>query len=54
MGPLLLLVVVILNLRVERVVTLVALAAFIAGFITLVVRMPDKPPDDDWDDGAVV
>ncbi len=53
-GPLLLLVVVILNLRVERVVTLVALAAFIGGFITLVVRMPDKPPDDDWDDGAVV
>lgn len=52
-GPLVMLLVVVLNLRVERVVLFAAVAAFIGGFITLVARMPDKS-DDDWDDGAVV
>jgi hypothetical protein len=32
-----------------------ALIAFVAGFTTLVVRMPDRPPQDDGpDDGAIV
>lgn len=54
-GPLVLLLVVVLNLRVDRVVPFAAGAAFIAGFITLVARMPDRARDeDDWDDGAVV
>jgi hypothetical protein len=53
-GPLVLLLVVVLNLRVERAVLFAAVAAFIGGFITLVARMPDKTDDDDWDDGAVV
>ncbi len=52
-GPLVLLVIVVANLRVEPIVMVAALAAFMAGFVTLVVRMPDKD-DDDWDDGAVV
>jgi hypothetical protein len=32
-----------------------AVAAFVAGFVTLVARMKDRPPrDSDGDDGAVV
>lgn len=31
------------------------MALFIAGFVTLVARMPDRPRQDDgWDDGAVL
>jgi hypothetical protein len=32
----------------------VAIAAFIAGFIVLVMKMGDRPPRDDDDDGAVL
>lgn len=36
-------------------ITLVAVVGFIAGFLTLVIRMNDRlPPDDTPDDGAVV
>ncbi|HET6294747.1 MAG TPA: hypothetical protein VFG33_15300 [Kribbella sp.] len=36
-------------------ITLVAVVGFIAGFLTLVIRMGDRlPPDDTPDDGAVV
>ena len=38
---------------VPTVLVVLAVAAFIAGFVTLVVRMPDRD-DDGWDDGAVV
>lgn len=38
---------------VPQVLIVVAIAAFVAGFVTLVVRMPDRRDDDD-DDGAVV
>ena len=32
-----------------------AVAAFIGGFVALVVRMGDGPPSDSgWDDGAVI
>jgi hypothetical protein len=31
-----------------------AIAAFIAGFVILVVKMSDRPPRDDNDDGAVL
>jgi hypothetical protein len=33
-----------------------AIAAFVGGFVTLVARMKDRPPSDDTgpDDGAVV
>jgi hypothetical protein len=53
-GPLLLLVGAVFNLGLDRWVTLTALAGFIAGFATLVARMPDRSADDDGDDGAVV
>ncbi|MEY2475130.1 MAG: hypothetical protein QOG87_445, partial [Actinomycetota bacterium] len=34
---------------------LLALAAFVGGFVTLVARMEDRPPNDlGGDDGAVV
>jgi hypothetical protein len=33
---------------------LLAIAAFIAGFVVLVLKMSDHPPRDDNDDGAVV
>lgn len=38
---------------VPTVLVVFAVAAFVAGFVTLVVRMPDRD-DDGWDDGAVV
>ena len=52
-GPLL----VILGALIDdtRIMSSVGLGAFIAGFITLVARMPDRGRHDDgWDDGAVV
>ncbi len=52
-GPLLLLVGVTFNLRLDRLVMYAAVGAFIAGFATLIARMPDHS-DDDNDDGAVV
>ena len=38
---------------VPTVLVVLAVAAFVSGFVTLVVRMPDRD-DDSWDDGAVV
>lgn len=36
-------------------ITTIAVVGFIAGFLTLVIRMKDRlPPDDTPDDGAVV
>ncbi|MEZ5115531.1 MAG: hypothetical protein R2737_04605 [Candidatus Nanopelagicales bacterium] len=50
-GPLLLLLSTVLGL--EAWVNGLAVAAFIAGFVTLIARMKDHH-DDGWDDGAVV
>ena len=39
----------------QQAARVAALVAFVAGFLTLVVRMKDRPPVDDTpDDGAVV
>lgn len=38
---------------VPTVLVVLAVASFVAGFVTLVVRMPDRD-DDSWGDGAVV
>lgn len=52
-GPVLLLLVVLLDL--PGVLTAAGLVAFIAGFATLIARMPDRARQDDgWDDGAVL
>lgn len=54
-GPGYLLVTAMLGWRMEGWVLFTAVAAFIGGFITLVIRMGDGPPNDSgWDDGAVV
>ncbi|MQY02464.1 ICP22 family protein [Actinomadura macrotermitis] len=51
-GPVYLLVTVILNWTVPGWAAFLAVAAFIGGFVTLVLRMGDEPRDPD--DGAVV
>lgn len=54
-GPLLLVVAALLGIPLAGWVGLLALAAFMAGFVTLVARMKDRPPNDSGpDDGAVV
>ena len=54
-GPLLLVLVALLDLGSGNRVTLVGALAFAGGFLTLVFRMKDRLPDDDTpDDGAVV
>jgi hypothetical protein len=54
-GPLYLLVAVMAGWQVSDVAAFCAVAAFVGGFATLVVRMGDRPPRDDGpDDGAVV
>ena len=54
-GPGYLLVAVVLGWTVPSLAAFCAVAAFMGGFATLVVRMGDKPPDDSGpDDGAVV
>jgi hypothetical protein len=53
-GPLLMLFGVVFDLGLDRLTTVLALGAFIAGFATLVARMPDRSADEDGDDGAVV
>ena len=51
-GPLL---IAILGVSIEPWVILIALGAFCGGIATLVLRMQDRPRQDDgWDDGAVV
>lgn len=51
-GPVYLLVTVILDWEVPGWAAFLAVAAFIGGFVTLVLRMGDEPRDPD--DGAVV
>jgi hypothetical protein len=42
------------GLQLEGWVGFLAVMAFVAGFVTLVARMKDRPSDSDPDDGAVV
>lgn len=54
-GPLLLLLATLAGIPLAGWVGALAVAAFVAGFVTLVARMPDRPPPDSGpDDGAVV
>ncbi|TDD48695.1 hypothetical protein E1286_15065 [Nonomuraea terrae] len=54
-GPAYLLVAALAGWRIEGWALFTAVAAFIGGFVALVVRMGDGPPNDSgWDDGAVV
>jgi len=52
-GPALLLMAAFLGGRLPAMLVVGALLAFVAGFVTLVARMPGERPDDP-DDGAVV
>jgi hypothetical protein len=53
-GPLLLVLAALFGFGESRI-TLLAVIGFVAGFLTLVIRMKDRlPPDDTPDDGAVV
>jgi hypothetical protein len=54
-GPAYLLVAVLVHWQIPSILAFIAVAAFVGGFATLVMRMDDKPPDDSGsDDGAVV
>ncbi|MGH3304522.1 MAG: hypothetical protein ACRDOK_23145, partial [Streptosporangiaceae bacterium] len=54
-GPGYLLVVsVFLHWTISATAAFVAVAAFIGGFVTLVVKLGDRPGRDDDDDGAVL
>ena len=54
-GPGYLLLAVMVGWQIPSVVAFCAVAAFVGGFTTLVVRMQDRPPGDSGpDDGAVV
>lgn len=53
-GPAYLLIATIGGLPMDPWIVFTAVAAFIAGFVVLVVRMGDGPPNDSWDDGAVL
>lgn len=54
-GPAYLLVAAVAGWHMEGWALFTAVAAFIGGFVALVVRMGDGPPNDSgWDDGAVV
>jgi len=53
-GPGYLLLGTLLRWTISGTEALVAIAAFIAGFVILVVKMGDRPPRDDHDDGAVL
>jgi hypothetical protein len=54
-GPAYLLFAVLMGWEVPSVAAFCAVAAFVGGFATLVVRMQDRPPTDSGpDDGAVV
>ncbi|MFC7330365.1 hypothetical protein [Marinactinospora rubrisoli] len=54
-GPVLLLTSTMLSLNIPGWLAFCAVAAFIAGFVVLVVRMGDRPPRDSGpDDGAVL
>jgi hypothetical protein len=53
-GPAYLLLGTVLHWSISGTEALAAIAAFITGFVILVVKMGDRPPRDDDDDGAVV
>ncbi len=54
-GPLLLVIAVLFSIALPQFLSLLAVAGFVAGFITLVARMKDPPDDDrDPDQGAVI
>ncbi|MEV0201383.1 hypothetical protein [Nonomuraea sp. NPDC050691] len=54
-GPAYLLLAAMADWRMEGWALFTAVAAFIGGFVALVVRMGDGPPNDSgWDDGAVL
>lgn len=53
-GPGYLLVGTLLGWTISGPEALAAIAAFIGGFVVLVLRMGDRPPRDDNDDGAVL
>jgi hypothetical protein len=53
-GPGYLLVGTMLGWTISGTEALIAVAAFVAGFVILVVKMGDRPPRDDNDDGAVL
>jgi hypothetical protein len=53
-GPGYLLLGTLLQWTISGTEALVAIAAFIAGFVILVLKMGDRPPRDEDDDGAVV
>ncbi|GHH62754.1 hypothetical protein GCM10017673_02500 [Streptosporangium violaceochromogenes] len=54
-GPAYLLLSAALSWRLQGWMLFAAVAAFIGGFVALVVRMGDGPPNDSgWDDGAVI
>src|SRR5215475_7052233 len=53
-GPGYLILSAFLNWTISATAAFVAVAAFIAGFVTLVVKLGDRPRRDDDDDGAVL
>jgi hypothetical protein len=55
-GPLFFIIADVLHMRMANWMAVLAIAAFVGGFVTLVARMKDRPPSDDTgpDDGAVV
>ncbi|WP_067176153.1 hypothetical protein [Microtetraspora niveoalba] len=54
-GPAYLLLAALLGWPMDGWIVFTAVAAFIGGFVALVVRMGDGPPaDSGWDDGAVI
>jgi predicted DNA repair protein MutK len=53
-GPGYLILSAFLHWAISPLVAFVAVAAFVAGFVTLVVKLGDRPRRDDDDDGAVL
>jgi hypothetical protein len=53
-GPVYLLIGTMLGWTISGTEALIAVAAFVAGFVILVIKMGDRPPRDDDDDGAVL
>jgi hypothetical protein len=54
-GPLLIVMSALLHIGLDSTIVLIALGAFLGGFVTLVARMRDRAPQDDgWDDGAIL
>ena len=53
-GPLFLLLASQVWSDIDRIWIMLAVLAFIAGFATIVARLPNSRGDDDSDDGAVV